>query len=231
MLFLPSAGEGMESWNVFRKSEIRHCFTRFPQRINIRHSYKVHSIHADVLRFKSKGSYKGSYMSAPKKLTRLLRLRKLEEEQQRVVLELAVAESNRLQQYRELAIEQLSRGKQEFIKAIEQDASASRETALVEVEHAAEQRDGIEARLITTNSAVIHQRAEYLERRTVRQQVEQLLEAASKAREIEAGRRAQQMLDDWYGQRIRALRTEARRKQSADPLRYVLDEPSGTPNK
>ena len=137
-------------------------------------------------------------------------------------LELAVADRKRLQQDREVAIGQQNQSKQEIVSAIERSESASRITALLEVEHACNLRETIETHLVTAESEIIRQREEFLLRRTGRQQVEKLLEDAIRKSEIEAGRKAQQMLDDWYGQRIRALRTDASRKRTADADRSVL---------
>jgi hypothetical protein len=47
------------------------------------------------------------------------------------------------------------------------------------------------------------QREEFLRRRVDRRQVETLVTEARLGAEQEAGRRAQQMLDDWYGRRRR----------------------------
>lgn len=134
-------------------------------------------------------------------LNRLLRLRELEEEQSRLELELAVAERNRAQQEIALAARRQALGRSNFAAGIVEQNRLARAAGLFEAEEAHRQRLRLHPQLEAADAAVARQQAEFLLRRTGRRQVETLVENEHDKAEIEAGRRAQQMLDDWYGRR------------------------------
>jgi predicted ribosome quality control (RQC) complex YloA/Tae2 family protein len=140
-------------------------------------------------------------MTVRRVLTRLLRLRELEEEQSRLGLEATVGVRNRVQQDMDKATDWQEQGRRSFAAGIAGRDSISRTGAVLEVEQARQRRLRIYPRLQAADSEVARQREEFLLRRTGRRQVETLVENEKGIAEIEAGRRAQQMLDDWYGRR------------------------------
>jgi len=142
-------------------------------------------------------------MAVRRVLTRLLRLRELEEEQSRIQLESAVGERDRVQEDLARAAEYLTQGRQSFTAGIANRDALGRTGAALETEQARQQRHRILPQLRAAEAEVTRQREEYLLRRTDRQQVETLVENEKKMAAVEAARRAQQMLDDWYGRRGR----------------------------
>ena len=140
-------------------------------------------------------------MLVKRTLNRLLRLRELEEEQSRLELELAVAERNRAQQEIAFAARRQAQGRRNFAAGIVEQNRLARAAGLLETEEARKQRLRLYPQLEAADTEVARQQAEFLLRRTGRRQVETLVENEHGKAEIEAGRRAQQMLDDWYGRR------------------------------
>jgi len=140
-------------------------------------------------------------MSIKPVLARLLRLRGLEEEQSRLELENTAAALGRVEQERAAVTRRQAMGRRVFVTGIEQSDNRCRPAAVIEMELAQRQRAQVDLRLTAIESEVERQRDEFLERRTRRQQVETLVDAARAESEVTAARRAQQMLDDWYGRR------------------------------
>jgi len=135
-------------------------------------------------------------------LNRLLRLRELEEELSRLQLEIAVAERSRREQEVALAASSQAQGRRSFAAGIGEQNQLIRTAGLLESEEARKRLLRLQPHLETADLEVIRQQAEFLSRRTGRRQVETLLENEMTQAEVETGRRAQQMLDDWYGRRI-----------------------------
>jgi hypothetical protein len=135
-------------------------------------------------------------------LTRLLRLRELEEEQSRLKLEAAVTNRNRAQKEFEAAVGRQAQGRRDFVTGILRQSQLERAGGGMEMERASRERLRLQPALETADAEVMRQQAELLVRRTGRRQVETLVKNERTKVEVEAGRRAQQMLDDWYGRRI-----------------------------
>jgi flagellar export protein FliJ len=140
-------------------------------------------------------------MAVQRILRRLQRLRELEEEQSRLELEAAVGNRNRVAQELAAAVQQQIQGRTDFVNGISEEDASGRTGAVIEIEQARRQRLRIEPRLEAADIEVAKQREEFMARRTGRQQVETLVDQERKTEREEAGRRAQQMLDDWYGRR------------------------------
>ena len=140
-------------------------------------------------------------MAVKRVLTRLLRLRELEEELSRVELESAVGQRSRIERELETARARQAQGRRRFVAEAGNGETVGWMAALVQMEQARTHGDRIEGSLAAAEAEVARQRQEFMERRVDREQVETLLDGAHREAEIEAGRRAQQMLDDWYGRR------------------------------
>jgi flagellar export protein FliJ len=138
-------------------------------------------------------------MAAKRVLTQLLRLREIEEEQSRRELEVAIGNQNEMEQELEVARRRQSQGRGRFGSGIADQDAAGRTGGAIEMELASRQHARIQPRLHAAEAEVLRQREEFLLRRMGRRQVETLIENAQAERESEIGRRAQQILDDWYG--------------------------------
>lgn len=140
-------------------------------------------------------------MAKRRVLVRLLRLRELEEELSRVELEAAVGARNRVAAEQAAAAGRQAQARGGFAASLGDRDTAGRTGAVIAMEQARRQQVRIEPRLESADQEVIRQREGYLTRRTGRQQVETLLEREHRTQQEETARRAQQMLDDWYGRR------------------------------
>jgi flagellar biosynthesis chaperone FliJ len=141
-------------------------------------------------------------MSA-KTLRRLTRIRELEEEQSRLALEAAAR--SREQAAAELLAAHQERldGRSDLVRGVEHNDPRDRQTGLIRMQVATRHAEHLRPQLQQLDEQLTRQRDEYLARRTARRQVETLLgEAELRARQ-EADRRAQQMLDDWFGRKRR----------------------------
>jgi flagellar export protein FliJ len=140
-------------------------------------------------------------MASSKVLPRLLRLRELEEEQSRAELEASVGVRNRAAAELDRAIQRQNQGRVAFASAIERQNSAERTAATLVLGQVLGQRIEAEEVFAVAESEVELRRDAFLLKRMSRQQVETLVEKqVAQARE-QTSRRAQQMLDDWYGRK------------------------------
>jgi hypothetical protein len=141
-------------------------------------------------------------------LVRLLRVRDLEEEQCRLALESAIGQLNRLEQALVASEERDRRGRR-LIEASARNGEFPDRLAGIEEMHAASRRaEVLIPRMAEAKTVVAELRQAYIEKRTERRQAETLIEAAKARDAIEAERRSQQNLDDWY--RNRMHRVEAK---------------------
>jgi flagellar biosynthesis chaperone FliJ len=131
----------------------------------------------------------------------LLRLRELEEESSRLQLESAVGNRNRIERELELLVERQAGGRKNFVAGVEGRDGLSRVAGLMEIEQARRSLVYMVPKLKEADLEVAREREEFLRRRTGRRQVETLVDQAHVLAEVEAGRRAQQILDDWFGRR------------------------------
>lgn len=155
-------------------------------------------------------------MAVSRALRRLLRIRELQEEQSRLVLESALGELHRLENAMTAAFAQDRQGRSlvqasartgelpDRLAGIEETRAANRHaTALVpRIDSAAEEVGGL--------------RADFLLRRVERRQAETLIQETGARDAIETCRRSQQALDDWYGSRL--LRDSGGARAEAEPL-------------
>lgn len=156
-------------------------------------------------------------MSASKTLRRLARIRELEEEQSRLVLEAAARSREEVASELLAAHQERRDGRVDLVRGVERSDGRVRQTGLVRMEMAARQTEVLRPQLERMDQELARQRDEYLARRTARRQVETLLAEAERLARQEADRRAQQMLDDWYGRKRRpAQRTDAAAEPTTD---------------
>jgi flagellar export protein FliJ len=170
-------------------------------------------------------------MAKGRVLNRLLRLRELEEELSRVQLEAAVGDRNRVAGELAVVVQRQAHGRKSFAAWAGDPDTAGRTGAMIAMEQARKQRTRIEPRLEAAEREVIRQREEFLAHRTERRQVETLVDEQQATMREETARRAQQMLDDWYGRRSprQAERPPRGTESALDPCGGKTSE--GTPAK
>lgn len=156
-------------------------------------------------------------MSTP--LTRLLRLRSLLEESSRTDLErcAALAASIERAQQREHHISRESR--EQALDNICQggpaaDQAEKRTIEWTNTESATWREQQLQPLAVAAVRRVAERRAEFLERRKERRQVETIIDAEGARRRTEQERRAQRELDDWFGMKQTRRRRQSKRSPS-----------------
>ena len=158
-------------------------------------------------------------MAVSRALRRLLRIRDLEEEQSRLALESALSELQRLKHALTAAAER-DRGGRLLVGASARTGELpDRLAGLEETRAAARYAAALAPRIADAEVDAAALRLEYLSKRVERRQAETLIQEAEARDAIEAGRRGQQALDDWYSNRLHREHTETERSaSSADGL-------------
>ena len=136
-------------------------------------------------------------------LSRLVRLRELEEEQGRLSLEDAVRRRGRVCEEMDHAKKETEMGRMSFLNGVARRDALGRTGGLIGMEIGVRECARVAPRLQGADREVELQREEFLRRRTARMQVESLATEARNLAEAEVAQRAQQILDDWYGRRRR----------------------------
>jgi aspartokinase len=137
-------------------------------------------------------------MAVSRSLRRLLRIRELEEEQSRLALESAIGELHRLEEaLRATAVR--SRKGRELVAASAHTGEVTDRLAGIEETRLAERH----AEALTPMAAEAEldaaaAREAFLVKRVERRQAETLIRETEARDAIEAGRREQQAMDDWY---------------------------------
>ena len=140
-------------------------------------------------------------MAVSRALKRLLRIRDLEEEQRHIALQTAMGELNRLEQALVVTGQRKRLGRAMMEQGIQQGELFERIAGIEEQALADRMVRALEPRLAAQQNEVRLRREAYMEKRIERRQVETLLEEAAKREQIEADRRTQQGLDDWFSSR------------------------------
>lgn len=139
-------------------------------------------------------------------LRRLLHVRGLEEDQQRLALETTLAGLHALELALERARARERRGRQRIASAGD---PADRIAALVETQSAARHGAALVPRIAAAQREAAQIRAQYLLKRVGRRQAETLIRETEAADALKGSRRAQQDLDDWFGARAGRARSAA----------------------
>jgi flagellar export protein FliJ len=135
-------------------------------------------------------------------MRRLLRIRNLEEEQERLALESALGELRQLENALKATVERAHRGRVLVGMSARSGELPDRLAGLEETRAAARHRDVLTPRIADAELDVAALRQEYLARRIERRQAETLIEKTEAQDAVEAGRRGQQALDDWFGNKV-----------------------------
>jgi len=147
-------------------------------------------------------------MAASRSLRRLLCIRELEEEQSRMALEMALGELCRLEEALRGAVERERRGRGLVAASAHGGEVMDRLAGLEEARMAKKDAEVLTDWVDAAELDVAGTREAYLARRVERRQAETLIEEAEARGRLEAGRREQQTLDDWYLNRPRPTERE-----------------------
>lgn len=147
-------------------------------------------------------------MAVSRALRRVLRVRDLEEEQCRLALESALSELSRLE-HALIATSDRDRRGRRLIEASAHSGELPDRLAGLEESHAAVRRaNALIPRIAEAELDVAELRQLYLDKRIERRQAETLIEEAEARDAVEAERRSQQGLDDWYRNRMHRVETK-----------------------
>jgi len=141
-------------------------------------------------------------MAVAKSLLRLLDVLEIEEDQARMAFEAATAEHAQLERQLTQALQSESHGRRLVASSAGTNNSTDRLAGLAQSRLAARDAVELQPRIERAAALVAENRELYLTKRVERRQAETLIEEAKAAEQIEAGRRGQQVLDDWYLNRL-----------------------------
>ena len=156
-------------------------------------------------------------MAVSRALRRLLLIRDLEEEQRRLALAASVGELDRLEQALADAAQRERRGRRLVGESVYSGQLPDRLAGLEETRAAERRTIALAPRIADAEQDVALLRAEHLAKRIERRQAETLIEEAETEQAVEAERRSQQGLDDWYRNRMHRVQFEAERPSAAAP--------------
>jgi flagellar biosynthesis chaperone FliJ len=144
-------------------------------------------------------------MAISRAMRRLLEIREIQEEQSQIALESALGELRRLEMALQFAHAR-ERGGRELVAAGAQTGNLTdRIAGLEETRVAARRASALKPRIGEVEQVVNERREALLERRVERRQAETLIREQEFADAVEATRRAQSGMDDWFLGRL--LRT------------------------
>jgi hypothetical protein len=150
-------------------------------------------------------------MAVSPALRRLLRIRELNEEQHRLALEAALNELDRLEKALNATAGRDARGLRLVASSARSGELADRLAGLEESRAAARHAASLAPRIGDSRDDVATLREQFLAVRVARRQAETLVVEAQAREAIEATRRSQQAVDDWFGSR------RHREKAAAEP--------------
>lgn len=141
-------------------------------------------------------------MAVSRALRRLLRIRDLEEEQCRIALEFAQGELNRLNQAQVATTQRERWGRRLVDESARSGELPDRLSGLEEARTADRLTRALASRIEIVQEDVVKLREEFLAKRVEVRQAETLIKETEARDALEAARRSQQTLDDWYRSRL-----------------------------
>lgn len=141
-------------------------------------------------------------MAVARGLRRLLRIRNLEEEQNRLALESAIGELHRMEIALAAAQTRERSGRRLVAASALTGEVCDRQAGLVESDAARRNASMIATRITTAQMETARLRQRFLDKRVERRQAETLIEEAGARDAMEAGHTAQRSVDDWYRSRL-----------------------------
>jgi len=143
-------------------------------------------------------------MAVSRALRRLLRIRDLQEEQSRLVLESALGELHRLENAMTATFERDRLGRSLVQASARTGELPERLAGLEETRAASRHAAALVPRIDAAEEEVRDLRQEFLLKRVERRQAETLLRETEAREAAQSDRRSQQALDDGYGSRLRS---------------------------
>jgi flagellar export protein FliJ len=142
-------------------------------------------------------------MAGSRAMRRLLRVLELQEEQCRAQMETALADLKRLE--RDLATEgNREREGRRLVTASAESGELLHRLVGLEESRLAEKRIGaLRPRIVEAEEVTGSRRSRFLEKRIERRQAETVVQTAEATHEMDAGRRSQRVLDDWFLRRVK----------------------------
>ena len=140
-------------------------------------------------------------MPVSRALRRLLRIRDLEEEQLRLGLESAMGELHQLQNALDVAATLDRKGKELVGFGTLTGELTDRQAGLMESYGAQKRTAALVPRIAFTESETVRLRQAFLDKRVERRQAETLIEEEEARDTVEAARKSQNALDEWYRSR------------------------------
>lgn len=153
-------------------------------------------------------------MPVSRAMRRLLRIRELEEEQSHLAFESALNELRRIQDAIQATAARDRNGRQMVVASTLSGELPDRIAGLEEIETAKRFQQILRPRAAEKEQGTQVLRQAYLEKRVERRQAETLIEEAEARDALEADRRTQQMLDDWF--RGKQFRSKQEQESSAE---------------
>lgn len=138
-------------------------------------------------------------MSRQSTLQRLRRIREIEEEQKRLQLAAAMTTLNRLTTAREAAILGARDGRNLIAASVASGDMADRQAGLVQTESEQRRARMLDIQIVQWREESIERRHDFLAKRVERRQVETVLQHQEDRDKLEAARKSQSTIDDWYG--------------------------------
>lgn len=149
-------------------------------------------------------------MAASRTLRRLLRVLEMEEEQAHGALEAALAELHRLETACSAAQERELKGRRLLVASAHTGQWVDRMAGMEEARIARSWAGALKMRKSAAEGEAAALREAFLAKRTEKRQAETLIREAEAREALEAGRRSQQLLDEWFLNRRRRAELAAK---------------------
>jgi hypothetical protein len=163
-------------------------------------------------------------MAVSRAMRRLLRVLEIEEEQSRLVLESALGELQRLRRALAATTERDRRGRRLVAASAHSGELPDRLAGLEETSTARRHAAALTPKIAEMELDVAERREAYLAKRVERRQAETLIQETEARDAVEAGRRGQRTLDDWFLNRLHRAGMAAQAAPADSPAR---DESTG----
>jgi hypothetical protein len=154
-------------------------------------------------------------MAVSRTLRRLLRIRDLQEEQSRLALESSQGELNRLEDALKATENRDRRGRVLVDASARTGELPDRLSGLEEMRTAIRIGAVLALRIEAKKMDVANRQLEFQSTRVARKQAESLITDAESVDAVDAGRRSQQALDDWYSSQVHQARGQLARAEDS----------------
>jgi hypothetical protein len=146
-------------------------------------------------------------VAVSKSLERVLRIRDLQEEQQRLALESAAGELRDLEAARQAAGEMERAGRAWIGASVQTGLLADRQGGLVQATAGRRRAELLAQHIARAKAETKRLHEAFLEKRLERRQAETLVSESEARDVIESNRRSQRAVDDWHGSRKQREKT------------------------